>query len=110
MVSAQVSLRILEASTALRNRRDHVEQVTGRASQSVKAGDHEHVSGLKPADHLGEFGSVRLGTRDLLLEHFGATGGHQFGILCGQVLVTGRNPRISELRHLIPPSQGHFRA
>src|SRR5262245_29915719 len=89
-------LEALETNPALAELVEHVEQVPGRARQAVEAGDHEDVAGLESANHLGQLGSVGLGARYFLLEDLGAAGSHKLCVLSGQVLVAGRDPRISE--------------
>src|SRR5215471_10753598 len=88
-------LERFEAGAALADLIEHVEQVARRSGQPIKPHDHEHVARLKPADCLRQFGPVRLGPRHLLFEDLRAAGSHQLGVLSGQVLITGRNPRIS---------------
>src|SRR5215470_10251171 len=88
-------LERFEAGAALADLIEHVEQVARRAGQPIKPRDHDYVARLKPADCLRQLGPVRLGPRHLLFEDLGAAGSHQFGVLSGQVLITGRNPRIS---------------
>src|SRR5262249_37524516 len=96
-------LQRTEAGSSLGQLVEHIEQIAGRARQTIKAGDDEDITGLEPADGLGQLGPVGLRARGLLLEHLGAAGGSQLGILGSQVLVSGRDPRISEKRHFQPP-------
>jgi hypothetical protein len=58
----------------------HIEQVAAATGQPIEPRHHKHVTGLKAADHLGQFGPIGLGARDLLLEDLGAAGSHQLGV------------------------------
>ena len=89
VVSAQVSFEALEASAALSECCNHVEQIAGRTCQPVQAGDDQHVAALDFVEQLGQFSAVGLRTRHFLLEHFGAACGHQLGLLGCEVLAIG---------------------
>src|SRR5215813_8426158 len=69
------------------------------SSTLSRARDDENITWFETADHLGKLRPVGLGARYLLFEHLGAAGGHQLGILGGQVLISGRYADISEKRH-----------
>src|SRR5262245_56770437 len=88
-------LERFEAGAALADLIEDVKQVARRSGQPIKPRDHEHVARLKPADCLRQFGPVRLAPRHLLFEDLGAAGTPQLGVLSGQVLITGRHPRIT---------------
>jgi hypothetical protein len=82
-------LEALEAGAAIADGSQNVEQIARRPSQPIQPRHQQHVARLKPTDHLGQLGPVRLGAADLLLEDLGTAGGHQLGILSNQVLITG---------------------
>src|SRR5262249_25088126 len=93
----------LEASAALSECRNHVEQIAGRTGQPVQSGDHQHVAAPDPAEHLGQLGTVGLRATNLLFEHLGASGRHQLGLLGCEVLAVCGNSSVAVSRHFLSP-------
>ena len=65
--------------------------VSGRARQSIKPRHNQHVTSLKPADRLGQLGSIRPGAQGLLLEDVAAAGCLQLGDLTRKALIPSRD-------------------
>src|SRR5262249_1272847 len=77
----------------------HIKQVACRACQPVEPGHQQHIARLKPANDLGELGTVSLCARYLFLEHFGCACSHQLCFLRAEILSVSRDSRIAVSCH-----------
>src|SRR5215472_12358846 len=81
----------------------HIKQVACRACQPVEPGHQQHIARLKPANDLGELGTVSLCARYLFLEHFGCACSHQLYFLRAEILSVRADTRIAISRHYSYP-------
>jgi hypothetical protein len=70
-----------EASTFLGDLVQNIEEVTGRAGQTIETGDEEHVVRLKGGECLPELGAIGPGAADLLPEDLLGPGSLELGDL-----------------------------
>jgi len=79
---------------------EHVEQITGRTRQTIKAGDQQGVAGFQPFEELGEYRAISLRAAGSLSIDLGSTGLGKLGVLVDQGLASGTDAGVAVDGHL----------
>ncbi len=78
-----------EAGFAFGDRGEGVQQISGRARQTVKPGHHQHITGLELVERFAELAAVGLGAARGFAEHLLASGLGELTHLRAHALTVG---------------------